>query len=217
AERARRRSGFVAASLAFERAAGLTADEHRQVRLLIGAVESAWFAGRLERALMLLERARPMAADRVERAEVDRWQGLIEVNAGVPAVGCELLLRAASDLASADHENALYLLAIACVAASYSGEASTIPSIAAQASAVQPDATPGARFLAEFLQGVAAHFAGDFENAAPSFRAALELADDADAAASAAFRALLLFAGAAALFLGDDKAAERLHRRLVVR
>ena len=55
AERARRRSGFAAASLAFERAAALTTDEEHRARRLTAAAENAWLAGRVERALMLLE------------------------------------------------------------------------------------------------------------------------------------------------------------------
>ncbi len=217
AERARRRSGFVAASLAFERAAALTTDEHRRVGLLVNAVDSGWFAGRLERALMLLGRARPLAADAVERAEIDRWQGLIEVNVGVPSVGCELLLRAASDLAATEHESALYLLSIACVAAVYAGEVGEVPAIAERAAAIPSDDTPVARFLSRFLRGVGLHFSGAFERAAPELRAAVELVDEADMDGSPAFRALLLFAGGASLFLGDDDAADRLHRRLVQR
>ena len=42
------------------------------MRLLIAAAENAWFAGRPERAAMLLERALPLAAGPVERAEIDR-------------------------------------------------------------------------------------------------------------------------------------------------
>jgi AAA ATPase domain len=216
-QRARKRSGFVAASLAFERAAVLTTDEHRRVRLLIEAVESAWFGGRLQRALTLLERARPLAGDSVERAQIDRWQGLIEVNVGVPAIGSELLVRAASDLAAASAESALYLLAIACEAAAYGGEIGRVPSIAARATVLPSDDTLVARFLGEFLQGVRSYFSGDFETAAPNLRAALELADDADLEGSTAFRALLILAGGAGLYLGDDHAANRLHGRLVVR
>jgi DNA-binding CsgD family transcriptional regulator len=217
AERARRRSGLVASSLAFERAAALSTDEHRAVRLLVNAVEDAWFAGRLERALMLLGRVRPLAANPVERAEIDRWQGLIEVNVGAPAVGCELLVRAASDMAATDHESALYLLTIACVAAVYAGEVGKVSLIADRAAAIPSDDTPVARFLSHFLCGAGFHLSGAFGQAGPHLRAALELADAADSAGSTAFRALLLFAGGAGMFLGDDDAADRLHRRLVMR
>ena len=47
----RRRSAFAAASRAFERAAAFTPDEPRRARRLTAAAESAWLAGRLDRAL----------------------------------------------------------------------------------------------------------------------------------------------------------------------
>src|SRR5262249_54503602 len=46
AVRARRRSGFVAASLAYERAAALTPDESEGARRLTAAAGNAWFGGR---------------------------------------------------------------------------------------------------------------------------------------------------------------------------
>ena len=81
AERARRRSGFAAASLAFERAAALTADEDaehggsRQRRRTPGS--------RARRAgLMLLEAARPLVSEPIQRADIDRFLGLIEMTRG---------------------------------------------------------------------------------------------------------------------------------------
>ena len=103
------------------------------------------------------------------------------------------------------------------MAAAYAGEIGTVPSIAARATVVPADDTVVARFLGEFLQGVGSYFSGAFETAAPSHRAALELADEADLGGSTALRALLIFAGGAGLYLGDDQSANRLHGKLVVR
>ncbi|HJS69987.1 MAG TPA: AAA family ATPase, partial [Gaiellaceae bacterium] len=93
-ERARRRSGFAAASLAFERAAALTTDEEHRARRLTAAAETAWLAGRVERALVLLEAARPLVSEPIQRADIDRFLGLIEMTRGVPADACQLLLHA---------------------------------------------------------------------------------------------------------------------------
>lgn len=216
AQRARRRSGFVAASLAFERAAALWPDEREQLRLLTGAVEGAWFGGRLERALMLLERARPLASDPVERAEIDCWRGLVELNAGVPADAGELLLAAATEIAETEPRRALYILGLACVAAGYSGGGSTVAAIAERAAALEGDDVL-ARFLGHLVRGMSGYFAGDFALASKGLSASLALADEADAAASTAYRGVLLLAGGAALFLGDDAAADRLNRRLAFR
>ena len=148
AGRARRRSGFVPASLAYERAAALAVEERRRVRLLIAAAENAWFAGRPERATMLLERALPLAAGPVERAEIDSWRALIEINAGVPADACELLVRSAPDMATVDGERALYLLSVACIAGGYSGDPGAVARVAALAERIPVADTPGGRFLA---------------------------------------------------------------------
>jgi DNA-binding CsgD family transcriptional regulator len=216
ARRAERRSGFVAASLAFERAAALSTDEQDQVRLLSGAVSAAWFAGRLERALVLLARARPLANDAVVRAEIDCWRGLIELNAGIPAEASELLLAAAADLAESDRRRALYIYGLACIAAGYSGRGDTVGGIARRAAELPADDAVG-RFLSHFVAGMGAYFDADFADAAQKFRVALDCADEADAAASVAYRGVLLLAGGAGLFLGDDRAADRLNRRLAFR
>ncbi|HEX6461313.1 MAG TPA: AAA family ATPase [Thermoleophilaceae bacterium] len=214
AQRARQRSGFVAASLAFERAAAMTSEAHHQLRLLTGAVESAWFGGRLERALVLLDRARPNAREPIEQAELDRWRGLIEVNVGVPADACDLLVRGAREMAPVDSERALYMLAIASTAAGYAGDPERVVAIAESSAAVPAVDTPVTRFLARFLVGAGAFFAGAYEQAAAELRATLTLADDADASAGIMFPGLLLFAGASGLFLGDDLAASRYNGRL---
>jgi DNA-binding CsgD family transcriptional regulator len=213
ARRAEQRSGFVAASLAFERAATLSTSEDDQLRLLNGAVGAAWFAGRLERALVLLARARPLARHTSARAEIDCWRGLIELNVGAPAEAGELLLAAAADLEASDARRALYIYGLACIAAGYSGRGDTVVAIARRAAELRPDGGV-ARFLSRFVEGMAAYFETDFARAGESLRAALRSADEADEAASSTYRGVLLLAGGAGLFLGDDAAAERLNRRL---
>ena len=121
AERARHRSAFASASRAFERAATLTLDEPLRARRLTAAAESAWLAGRLERALALVARARAHASDPILRADIDQWRGLIELNSGVPLDAYELLFRAATDVAPVDARRALALLNIASVAAHFAG------------------------------------------------------------------------------------------------
>jgi DNA-binding NarL/FixJ family response regulator len=215
ARRARQRSGFVPASLAFERAAALATGDRRRARLLISAAENAWFAGRPERSMMLLERALPVAAEAAERAEIDFWRALIEVNVGVPADACELLARSAPEMAEVDRELGLYMLCVGCVAGGYSGDPTAVTAVAGLAAGVRAADTPAEQFLAHFVRGAGSFFAQDFAAAAPSLRAAIERADDAHASASLRLMGLLLIAGGAALFLGDDVAALRLNRTLV--
>jgi DNA-binding CsgD family transcriptional regulator len=221
AERARARSGFAAASLAFERAAALTADEHEQVRQLTAAAENAWLAGRLERAVVILDRARPISTTLSERAEIDRWRGLIELNRGLPAAGYEILMRAATEVAPIDGERALDLLNLASAGAAYASADDKAHVVVAElARSLAVEETPYTRMLAALLVGIGSLAEGDFETAVPKLRLALELADElVGTGVDTAHRAplALLFTGRAALYLGDDRAAYQAHNEAAVR
>jgi DNA-binding CsgD family transcriptional regulator len=213
--RARRRSGFIPASLAFERAAALATREGERVRLLSAAGETAWFGGRPERAAGLLERALPSAADPAERANLEFWRALIEMNVGMPAEASERLLRSAPDMATADSERALYMLCVATVAAGYAGDADAIAAVVAVAARTPTGDTLVERFLTSVLTGTGAFHAGDYSAATAPLRVALELADAAHDSAAGRLPGMLLIADGAANALGDNDAAQRLSRRLV--
>jgi DNA-binding CsgD family transcriptional regulator len=217
AQRAQRRSGFGAASLAFERAAALTPDAEHRARRLTAAAENAWFGGRVERALRLLEGARPLASEPILRADIDRFLGLIEMTRGVPAEACQLLLRAATEVAPLDGARALQLLNIAGLAAAYAGDREAAVAIAEVTRGLALEDTPFVRMLAQLLIGLGAHAEGDFAGAAPMLRAALELAEQLDDDAASEQPVALLFAGRAALYLGDDQTTYRTHRAAAAR
>jgi DNA-binding CsgD family transcriptional regulator len=212
AERARGRSGFAAASLAFERAAALTAEEHQRVRHLTSAAENAWLGGRFERAVVLLERARPLADSAVERAEIDRWEGLIELNRGRPVKAYRVLMQAAMDVAPIDGERALELLNLASVAAAYGADNQANIAIADVVRGLAVEETPFVRMLAELLTGMGCHAEGNLATAATKLRNAFELAEALDEHSGATQPLALYFAGRAALYLGDDESARRIHR-----
>lgn len=216
AQRARRRSGFAAASLAFERAAALAEDAEDRGRRLTAAAENAWLAGRVERALMLLEAVRPLATGPIQRADVEGLLGLIEMTRGIPADACQVLLHAAEQVAPIDEERALQLLNLAGVAAAYAGDSEAPVAIARVARGLADGDNPFRRMLAQLLRGLGAHAEGDYADAARRLRLALELAEglDEDAADDPV---ALLFAGRAALYLGDDGAAYRTHREAAAR
>jgi ATP/maltotriose-dependent transcriptional regulator MalT len=209
AVRAQRRSGFVAASLAYERAAALTPDESERARLLTAAAENAWFGGRLERTRMLLERARPVASEPLQRADIDRYLGLVELTGGVPAEACRLLVRSAAAVASVDGERALQLLNLASVAAFYADDVAAAVTIGDLAREIDVEETPFARALVELLVGLGAHYAGDLPRAAASLRSAVSLEAEHESGALDPRRVALLFGGRAAFYLGDDEAARR--------
>ena len=212
AQRALRRSGPAAAALAFERAAALTSDEHRQVELLTAAAENAWLTGRLERAAILLDRAGPLANEVIERVEVDRWRGLVEMNQGRPLDGYQVLVRAARAVAPLDGERALDLLNLAGTAAAYAGDREGQVAVAEVARAIAVEGNPLAEMLAALLGGIGAHADDDFDTAVPKLRRALELAQQLGEGAAVTQPLGLLFAGRAALYLGEDQAAYRAHR-----
>ena len=209
AARARRRSGFAAASLAYERAAALAPDESERTRLLTAAAENAWFGGRLERARMLLERARSLASGPQEHADIDRYLGLVELTGGVPAEACRLLVRSAAAVAPVDGDRALQLLNLASVAAFYADDVAAATTIAELAGEIDVEDTPFARALVELLVGLGAHYAGDLPRAAASLRSAQSLEAELESDALDARRVALLFGGRAAFYLGDDVAALR--------
>ena len=213
AQRAQGRSGFAAASLAFERAASLTTDDEHRVRRLTAAAENAWLGGRVERAFTLLEAARPLTSEPIQRADIDRFLGLIEMTRGIPADACQLLLRAATDVAPVDAERALQLLNIAGLAAAYAGDLEAAAAIGDVTRGLAVEQTAFARMLVDLLVGLGAHAERDFAEAAPTLRAALELAEELDGEAAGENPVALLFAGRAAIYLGDDQATYRTHRQ----
>jgi DNA-binding CsgD family transcriptional regulator len=203
---------FAAASWGLARAATLTADDAGRARQLSAAGECAWVAGRSARASTLLESARRLTVDPLLLAGIDRIRALIGLNAGVPADACQLALAAARDVVEADGRRALRLLSIASLAATYACDGEAIVAIGATAARVAVADAPVDRLLSHHLRGLGAYYAGDFATAAPLLRTALELADEAGDSEE-----VLFIAAAVGLFLGDDRAVHRLHRRMIGR
>ena len=79
---------------------------------------------------MLLTQAQPLASEPTQRADIDRYLGLIEMMDGIPADACQLLLRAASAVAPLDGQRALQLLNLASVAATWADDGEAAVAIA---------------------------------------------------------------------------------------
>jgi DNA-binding CsgD family transcriptional regulator len=212
--RAHARGGYDAASLAYERAAALAADERRRTRLLTAAAESAWLPGRVSRAVALLRRARSQTADPAVRADADRLLGVIELTCGVPADSSQILAGAADAVAPADPERALYLLSLASWGAAFARDRGAIVAIARRAERLGVADTPSTRFLRSRLAGLRAHFTRDFDAAGECFRTTLSLVDDA---ATDDLPDRLGLVSPVGLFLCDDRAVLELHRRVAAR
>ena len=135
---------------------------------------------------------------------------------GVPADACRLLLRAATEVAPVDEERALQLLYLAGLAAAYAGDREAAVAIADVARGLSVPDNLFARMLAGHLIGLGAH-ADDFADAAQRLRVAHDLAQELGDHAAGEQLVALLFAGQAALYLGDDEAAYRAHREAAAR
>ncbi len=212
AERALERGGPAAASLAYERAASLSPDDAARGRLLLAAAEHSWFAGHVDRTITILERADPLVAAPVERADLARWRGLVQLTHGVPAEAPQALIRAAEEVAAVDAGRALYLLSIASIAAAISAQDEVSVVIAERAARLDLEPNPYTGMLRGLLAGLGAHARGDFAEAGLRLRDAVALSRELGALFDTV-PAALLFAGRAALFAGDDRAARELHQR----
>ena len=82
---AQRRGGYVAALVAYERAAALCDDQARRAELTFAAARSAWACGRAGQAQALLSAARDEASDPLLLSDIARLRGHIEVNLGSAA------------------------------------------------------------------------------------------------------------------------------------
>ena len=212
AERALERGGPAAASLAYERAAALSPSGAAHGRLLLAAAQHAWFAGRVDRTVTILERADSVVSGPVEHADLARWRGLVELTQGVPVNAPRDLIRAAQDVAAVDGERALYLLNLASVSAAISGDDQMSETIADLAGKLDVADNAYTRMLTDTLIGLGAHVRGDFDDAGRHLRGAIALAAELEGLFDER-PAALLFAGRAALFAGDDRAARELHLR----
>jgi DNA-binding CsgD family transcriptional regulator len=217
AERALRRSGHAAASLALERAAMLTEAEQERARRLTAAALNAWFAGRPGKAVTLYERARSLGPDPVRRADISLGRGIIALYCGAPADAWGSLIAGAAEVAPTDPDRALYMLGGASLAAAYANDSEAAAAVAECAGPIRFANGPVARFLTDLVTGCAAVLRGAYADAAPALRAALETATEADRTAAARFPALLVLAGAGALLLGDDRALYRFNHTLAAR
>ena len=217
ARRAHERGAYGAASRGFERAAALSPDDAQRARLLTRAAENAWLPGEVARARTLLARARALAGEPIARADVARLAGLIELACGVPAEACRMLFRAGTAVAPVDAERALYLFSLAALGGAYARDREAIVAIADSAECLDVPGGAANRFLLVRLAGLRAHFAGDFEAAAPKLKTTLETACEADVLNPEQLADRFALGGPVGWFLCDDRAVLALHRAVAAR
>lgn len=213
AARARSRNAFAAAAAAAERAAELSPTPAEKGRRLAEAASDAWLTGLLPQAARLIAAAEPLVDDPVLLANCHRLRGSIELAAGTTTTAITMLITGARRLAEVDPRRSLELLALAAEGASLTLDPEASRAIGETAAALdvgQEDEHD--RFFIALLVGFTRHLAGDSRSGIAAIRDALVIADeeydDVD---------LLLAAGRAGFYVGDDEAALRFHHRIVAR
>lgn len=188
AGRAEERGGYADAATALTRAAALTPDRALRARRLTDAARTAWLGGRPGQAAGRLADAREIAEDPALLTDIARLRGRFELNSGDVAEAARILLEAASERPS------IATLADASEAASHVGD---VPSMITAGRLAEPLERG---FLRDVIVGVGAVLDGD-ASGAKLLRGAVDQAGDLDDAA------MLLWAAAAASYLGEADAA----------
>jgi DNA-binding CsgD family transcriptional regulator len=174
AVRARDRSAYGTAALAFERAGRLAAGGERHSRLLLSAARQSWHAGSVPRAVSLLDEARASTEAPASLLEIDELAGHIATRQG-PVMQGHAILTAAAE--RADPDRAIAMLVEATGASFYAGNPPEMLVVAERASSLTPkNASVRTRFLASIAIGIAQVAGGDAAAGSEAIQQAVSLA-----------------------------------------
>jgi DNA-binding CsgD family transcriptional regulator/tetratricopeptide (TPR) repeat protein len=174
--RSQLRGGHASAATAFERAATLSKATPPRARRLAAAVEAAWFAAQVDRALELVSRSLPLS-EPAQRAGLLYWRGAIEGQSGGLLDGVATLHQAAA--LSEDPSLTLKILRDGCAMADQAGAPDEALSFAERAA----DATCAGeidRFTKASLTARAADLSGDYARGKALAAELVELAERID-------------------------------------
>ena len=168
-------------------------------------------SGLLPQAERLIEAAQSFVNDPVLLASCYRLRGAVELASGSATTSVRRFVDAARHTAHLDPRRSLELLTLAGEGAWLSLDADTSIEVGQVANSLDVSEEDRDRFFARLLVGFSRHFTHE-DDSIKAMRDAIEVAhdehDDVD---------LLLAAGRAAFYVGDDEAAERFHSRIVSR
>jgi len=211
AHRAHVKGAYASAATAYEKAADLSATPGMQGRRLVDAAREAWLSGLLPRAARLIETAEPLLEDTSQLADCYRLRGSIELATGAAPNTVAILMKAARHSAEVDPGRAVELLALAGEGASLQMDATAAAEISRIASGITETESDRDKFFARLLVGFT-HLTNEPEVAMTALQDAIDYARDETEDVD-----LLLAAGRAAFYVGDDQAALDFHERIIHR
>jgi len=179
--RARERSAYAVAAAAFERGGRLAPSQDLRAKLLFAAAESASLAGDSARALQLLDKAEPPAEDPVLAARILYLRGEVTMRRGPVMDGYPLIVSAAEQIAEADPELAVEMLARAAYGCFYAGDTPALVSAAERAVALADgQRSLRAGFFAAMSHALALVARGEGEAGAAAARLAVEIMEGSE-------------------------------------
>ena len=110
AERFAQRTGYLAATYAYERAAELTPAPAQRGERLVAAAEASRLAGRPAHARELLEEAEPLAEDAALRADIALKEAMLEAWLGSVEVAAQRYARIAEEVMESDPDRGAFAL-----------------------------------------------------------------------------------------------------------
>jgi DNA-binding CsgD family transcriptional regulator len=211
AVRAEQRGGHLAAADSFERSAALTVSEPDRATRLFGAARTAWAAGQALRARTLASAARELAADPLQRADIDRLRARVEINVGSAIDAHRIFTVAARTVADVDAGRALEMACAAALNRTYGADSGTTLGAEVLTRLLTPterdtERTACLRLLLGTLTASGDH---DWARAAPALEQALEAGrevEDLDVMGNL---------GNTALHLGHDEGARFYYSAMV--
>ena len=211
AQSARRRGGYAAAALAFEKAARLTLDREEQARRLLEAADGARLGGLSENARVLLDEALALATRTDLRAEIGHLRGLVEMWGGRPMAAHGILVSAATEVEPSDREKSASMLADAVFPCFIAGNSRAGLDTAHRAQILAAQVGGSVETLADALVGAASILRGEPRDAREivlRFRPLLEQGD-----ALSRSDQLMHFAGALLVWIEEYDFARHLITR----
>ena len=197
AEMASARGGHASAATALERAADLTPTSEGQAQRLLASAQSAWHAGKTNRARRALDRAAPLATAAQLRAGISRLHGKIAFACDEPDAAYESLRSGAALIEALDPPLAASMLAEMGQIAWVSGDAQRVSEAAHRLEAL-PAPTDRTAVTAALVVGLDRFLNGDIAAATAALQRATESVETSNDVT------IIGQTASAAMFLGDD-------------